>query len=77
MTAGGDHVLAQATRLVKHCQHTQRLLQQIVDCCDGALYDPISDRYAVRLPGGLVRTIRTVLEEAERDPDLPRLQPES
>lgn len=67
MTPAGDHVLATTMRLVKHCQHTQHLLQSVLDCCDAGMYDPVADRHAVRLPGGLVRAMRSTLEEAQRD----------
>lgn len=71
MTSDDDHVLNLGVRLVKQSRRTQHLLQQVLDCCGDALYDPVSDRYAVRFPGGLVRTIRDLLAEAERDPNLP------
>jgi hypothetical protein len=70
VSRAGDVVLAKATRLVQHCEHTQRLLRSVLDCADApeAFYDPVSDRHFVTLPGGLVRAIRQTLEPSEPDP---------
>lgn len=68
MSAAGDAVLRRATQLVQHCERCQVLLRSVLDWVDHGIYDPVEDMHALRLPGGVVRSIQQLVRPAENPP---------
>jgi uncharacterized UPF0146 family protein len=45
------------------CQHTQRVLRMVADWVTATgIYDPVEDKYAIRLPGDVVRRIHRLAD---------------
>jgi hypothetical protein len=53
-------VIDRLTERIEQCDHIQTVLREVNDWIEHsgvALYDPVTDQFAIRLPGSLIRRL--------------------